>query len=133
MPELTYDIIHDMLGIIGIGDTREMLYSKDFDMDEFNEKIQVGIDAELIVLIHTEFKAVNDSRKVRSRLRLAAYSNGQTYDERRYGIKTRGELIYVAERMMPMTSSSYLEKYGKRAKENKDLSLLANEFGEYMK
>ncbi len=132
-PELTYDIIHDMLSILGIDNTREMLLDKNFNIDDFKKAIQVAIGVELIILVHTEFKVVNDAKNVRSRLRLAAYTNGQTYDEKKYGIETRGELMYVAERMMPMTSSSYLERFGERATEDKDLTLLTKEFGEYIK
>lgn len=132
-PELTYDIIHDMLSILGIENTREMLLDKNFNIDDFKKAIQVAIGVELIILVHTEFKVVNDAKKVRSRLRLAAYENGQTFDERKYGIETRGELMYVAERMMPMTSSSYLERFGERAIEDKDLTLLTKEFEKYKK
>ena len=132
-PELTYDIIHDMLSILGIENTREMLLNKNFNIDDFKEAIQVAIGVELIILVHTEFKVVNDAKNVRSRLRLAAYENGQTYDERKYGIETRGELMYVAERMMPMTSSSYLERFGERANEDKNLTLLTKEFEKYKK
>ena len=132
-PELTYDIIHDMLSILGIDNTREMLLDKNFNIDDFNKAIQVAIGVELIILVHTEFKVVNDAKNVRSRLRLAAYENGLTYDEKKYGIETRGELMYVAERMMPMTASSYLERFGERATEDKDLTLLTKEFEKYKK
>ncbi len=110
-----------------------MLLDKNFNIDDFKEAIQVAIGVELIILVHTEFKVVNDAKNVRSRLRLAAYENGQTYDEKKYGIETRGELMYVAERMMPMTSSSYLERFGERATEDKDLTLLTKEFEKYKK
>ncbi len=127
--ELSYDIVHDLFSLLGVKNTRDTIKSKDFNMNDLQQKLEKRLGTELIIAIYNEYRMKNDLVNIHTKLRLATTIDGYSQDELNYNDKTNSELLWIADRLCPVSTQKYLEKHNDEyVREDKDISLINRRF-----
>ncbi len=129
MPELSHCIIHDFIEFLGIKTSREDIYNHTLDLDKFNKELEERIGLEVIVLVHNEYTVNNDTTYVNTKLRMAFDKDGiSMLEHERPNLRRGHQLEFVAKRIMPSATRSYMDKYGSMPKDRLNMKLLIDEF-----
>ena len=129
LPELSHCIIHDFIEFLGIKTTREDMDHHTLDLDKFNKELEERIGLELIVLVHNEYTISNDTTYVNTKLRMAFDKNGiSMLEHEQPNLKRNHQLEWIAKRLMPSATRSYMNKYGAMPKDKLNMKLLIDDF-----